>query len=222
MVIDDWGYNRSHCKLMADIPAPLGIAVLPHLPFSNDIVQCALENGKEPMLHLPLEPHNMREAFEADYLLTTKMSPSVVKKQLAKILKEMPGVVGVNNHTGSQGTEDEALMTLILAELKRRGLFFLDSFTSDRSQCGVAARKLKMRIARRDVFLDNRNEREAIESEFASAARIAKRQGHALIIGHDRALTLQIIKEQVKKLQAQGYEFIGVQEYIRQYEYPGN
>jgi polysaccharide deacetylase 2 family uncharacterized protein YibQ len=138
------------------------------------------------------------------------------------ILADMPGIVGVNNHTGSKGTEDPELMTIVLSELKRRGLFFVDSYTSDRSVCGEVAAKLKMRIARRDVFLDNRNERAAIERQFAIAARIARNDGHVLVIGHDRALTLQIIKEQVKKLQAQGFEFIPVREYIRQYEYPGN
>jgi hypothetical protein len=134
----------------------------------------------------------------------------------------MPGVVGVNNHTGSLGTEDDALMTVVLAELKRRGLFFLDSFTSDKSVCGQVAAKLHMRIGRRDVFLDNRNERAAIEKEFADAARIAKSRGYVLVIGHDRALSLQIIAEQVKKLQALGYQFISVREYIKTYDYPGN
>lgn len=222
IVIDDWGYNRTHCKFLSELPIPAGVAILPHLPYSLDVVQCAVESGKEPMLHLPLEPHNMREAYEQDYLLTTEMSPSVVKKQLVKILNEMPGIIGVNNHTGSKGTEDDVLVTLILAEIKRRGLFFVDSFTSERSVCGEVAKKLRMRIARRDVFLDNRNERSAIEHEFANAARIAKNRGHVLVIGHDRALTLQIIKEQVKKLQTQGYEFISIKDYIKQYEYPGN
>ncbi len=222
VVIDDWGYNRSHCLLLSDIPIPLGIAVLPNLTYSQEIIKCALDNGKEPMLHLPLEPHNMRDAFEGDYLLTTQMPPSVVKKQLVKILNEMPGVLGVNNHTGSKGTEDDVLMTLIMAELKRRGIFFVDSVTSDRSVCGLVAKKLKMRIARRDVFLDNRNERSSIENEFAAVARIAKRKGHVLVIGHDRALTLQILGEQVSKLKAQGFEFISLRDYIRKYEYPGN
>ncbi len=222
IVIDDWGYNRSHCKQLEEIPVSTGVAILPGLPYSKDIIACAAANGKEPMLHLPIEPHNPREEFDKNYLLTTDMGPAALKKMLVKILSEMDGVTGVNNHTGSKGTEDDALMTIVLAELKRRGLFFVDSFTSEKSICGAVAKKLKMRIARRDVFLDNRNERPYIERQFAIAARIAKRNGYALVIGHDRALTLQIISEQVQKLKAQGYEFITVKEYIKQNAYLGD
>jgi hypothetical protein len=134
----------------------------------------------------------------------------------------MPGVVGVNNHIGSKGTEDPVLMTTVLTEIKRRGLFFVDSLTSEQSVCSSVAKKLKMRIAVRDVFLDNRNERPSIERQFMIAERLAMKNGYALIIGHDRALTLQIIKEQVDKLTKEGVEFIPVKEYIRLYEDPRN
>lgn len=222
IVLDDWGYNRTHCKDLSEYPVPLGVAILPNLPYSKDVIQCATEYGKEPMLHLPIEPHNLKEAFDPEYSLTTEMGPSAVKKKLVMILDEMKGVVGVNNHQGSKGTEDDALMTLVMAEIKRRGLFFLDSYTSDRSICGDVAKKLKMKASRRDVFLDNRNERKFIERQFEDAVRIAKRRGHVLVIGHDRALTLQILKEQIKKLQDQGFEFISVRDYTKLYAHPWN
>jgi polysaccharide deacetylase 2 family uncharacterized protein YibQ len=170
------------------------------------------------MLHLPIEPHVYREAYSSDYILKTDMAQAAVKKLLVKIFSEMPGVVGVNNHIGSKGTEDPVLMTTVLTEIKRRKLFFVDSLTSEQSVCGEVARKLKMRIAVRDVFLDNRNERQYIERQFMIAERLAIKNGHALIIGHDRALTLQIIKEQVDKLTQEGFEFIPVKEYISLYD----
>jgi len=218
IVIDDWGYNSSHCKSLESINAPLGIAVLPNLTYSKAVIDCAKADGKDPMLHLPIEPHVYRESYSSDYILKTDMSQPTVKKLLVKIFAEMPGVVGVNNHIGSKGTEDPVLMTTVLSEIKRRGLFFVDSLTSEQSVCSSVARKLKMRIAVRDVFLDNRNERPYIERQFMIAERLAMKNGYALIIGHDRALTLQIIKEQVDKLAKEGFEFIPVKEYIRLYE----
>jgi polysaccharide deacetylase 2 family uncharacterized protein YibQ len=217
-VLDDWGYNSYHCKNLESINAPLGVAVLPNLPFSQAVIDCARAAGKEPMLHLPLEPHVYREKYSPDYVLRTDMSPADIKKMLTKIFAEMPGVVGVNNHMGSKGTEDPALMTEVLSEIKRRKLFFVDSLTSERSICGEVAKKLKMRIAARDVFLDNRNERQYIERQFAIAERLARKNGHVLIIGHDRALTLQVIKEQVDRLIKEGFEFIPVKEYVGLYE----
>lgn len=222
IILDDWGYNRSHCRFLSDFPEPVGVAILPGLTYSREVIECALKSGKEPMLHLPFEPHNAREAFKSEYLMSGSKPDRQVKKDLVRILGEMQGVVGVNNHTGSKGTEDLELMTTVLGELKRRGLFFVDSYTSDKSVVLRAASKAKMKIVRRDVFLDNRNERLAIEKQFAAAARIAKRNGFCLMIGHDRALTLQVISEQVEKYRAQGYEFISIKEYIRQYANSGN
>ncbi len=220
IVIDDWGYNNSHCRYLASIPASVGVAILPALPYSRDIIRCAEQNGKEPMLHLPLEPFNLKEIYQKGYVLTTQMGASELRKTMLKILDEMNGVVGINNHTGSKGSESELLMTTVLTETRKRGLFFVDSVTSDRTVGGKVAAKLKMHIAKRDVFLDNRNDRSAIERQFAETAQIARTNGYALAIGHDRALTLQIIIEQMKKLSDQGYEFISPSEYIKKNEYP--
>ncbi len=220
IVLDDWGYNNSHCKYLSAIPGPVGVAILPGLPYSRDIIQCAHEYNKQPMLHLPLEPHSLKEIYKDGYVLKSDMNSAVLKKTLTKILSEMSGVIGVNNHTGSKGSESELLMTVLLSEVKKRNLFYLDSVTSEKTVSARVAAKLKMRIAKRDVFLDNRNDRDMIERQFAELAKRARTNGYALAIGHDRALTLQILIEQMKKLTSEGYEFISVPEYIKRNEYP--
>ena len=222
VVLDDWGYNRTHCRSLAKIGIPVGVAILPGLTYSKDVIACALASGHEPMLHLPFEPHRSKEMYTKDYLLTSDESNELTKKRLDRILLEMNGIVGVNNHTGSKGTEDPELVKLVLTELKRRKLFFLDSVTTSKSVCGTVAANLKMRIGRRDIFLDNKNERAEIERQFARAARIAEDTGRVLVIGHDRVLTLQILLEQIPMLEARGLRFIPVSEYIRKYEYSRN
>ncbi|MBF0619381.1 MAG: divergent polysaccharide deacetylase family protein [Candidatus Omnitrophica bacterium] len=218
IVIDDWGYNKTHCRQIAAFPKPVAIAILPHLAYSLDVLACTKEAGQTPMLHLPLEPYNHHEMFDAGYVLTTEMPITEAKSTLIKILDEMKGVDGVNNHTGSKGSEDEALMTMTLTEIKRRGLFFVDSMTSQKSVGPRVAASLKMRSTKRDVFLDNKNERKAIEAQFSEATKLARENGFVLVIGHDRAMTLLIIAEQMKKLSLQGYEFVTVPDYIRAYD----
>ncbi|MBF0388122.1 MAG: divergent polysaccharide deacetylase family protein [Candidatus Omnitrophica bacterium] len=220
IVIDDWGYNNSHCKYLSLMTETAGVAILPALAYSRDIIKCATQYGKQPMLHLPLEPYNSKDLYQKGYVLTTEMGEASLRKTANKILDEMKGVAGVNNHTGSKGSENELVMATVLTETRKRGLFFVDSMTSDRSVGGKVAARLKMHIARRDVFLDNRNERVYIERQFAETAQVARVNGYALAIGHDRALTLQIIIEQMKKLTDQGYEFISPAEYIKKNEYP--
>ena len=215
IVLDDWGFNRSHCKYLSDFDAPVAAAVLPNLQYSSDVIACARSGGQEAMLHLPLEPHINRDVYPRGYILTTWMSQKEVSKLLKHILDEYPGIVGVNNHMGSKATEDKALMTTVLTELKRRGLFFVDSMTSGQTVGPQVAREVGIPFAKRAVFLDNRNERGAIEKSFAEGARLARERGFALIIGHDRELTLKIVGEQIRKLKQQGYQFLSVKEFIK-------
>jgi polysaccharide deacetylase 2 family uncharacterized protein YibQ len=215
VILDDWGYNRYHCKYLQNMGAPVTAAILPNLPFSKDVLECARAAGQEAILHLPLEPYVYREKYPRDYILTTKMSPRELSSLLKKILDEFPGIAGVNNHMGSKATEDMKVMTLVMTEIKRRGLFFVDSFTSSHSVCSDVAQDIKIPFIKRTVFLDNRNERASIEKAFSEGAKIARETGFALLIGHDRELTLKILTEQVRKLRQQGYQILTVKDLIK-------
>ena len=215
IVLDDWGFNRSHCKYLSGFDAPVALAVLPNLQYSKDVIACARSSGQEAMLHLPLEPHVNRDVYPRGYILTTWMSQKEVSKLLKRILDEYPGIVGVNNHMGSKATEDKELMTTVLKELKSRGLFFVDSMTSGQTVGPRVAREVGIPFAKRSVFLDNRNDRASIERSFAEGAKVAHDRGFALIIGHDRELTLKIVTEQIHKLKQEGYQFLSVREFIK-------
>ena len=215
IVLDDWGFNRTHCKQIQEFPAPVTVAILPELPYSKDVLQCTRACGKEAIIHLPLEPYVDRDKYPRGYIISTEMSQPEALKILRRYLDELPGVSGVNNHMGSKATEDPKLMTTIMEELKKHGLFFLDSMTSGNSICGDVAARIRIPFTRRSVFLDNRNDRASIEYQFSRAAAIARTKGSALVIGHDRALTLQIVAEQIRKLRAQGFEIISVRDFIK-------
>lgn len=214
IVIDDWGYSTKNCQYLREIKSPISVAVLPDLPHSGDVMQCAHEAGKEIMLHLPMEAHNNSDEYPPDYLLKTNMSPIKVDHLLSNILDKMPLVAGVNNHMGSKATEDKIMMSTVFKQLKHRGLFFMDSRVTSKSVCAPLARQSGVPFASRDVFLDNVNEPTAVQKRLADLVKIAKKRGKALAIGHDRALTLQAIKESVPTFKDQGIELVTVKEYI--------
>lgn len=215
IIIDDWGYNIQDCEYLQKIPSPLSVSILPKLPHSADIATCAHAHHKEVMLHLPLEPHEVFENYPTDYLITTKMNKEKINEILNENLDSIPFVRGVNNHTGSKATENRRVMSIIFTTLKKRGLFFVDSLVTPDSVCREVAQKFKIPFATRDVFLDNENNRAYIENQFAELAQEAKRKGFAIAIGHDRPLTLQIIKEQTGLLENQGFKFVTVKELIK-------
>ncbi len=215
-VIDDWGYSTKNCQYLRDIKSPITVAVLPNLEHSLEVIDCAHQAGKEVMLHLPMEPHKNSDQYPQDYILTTAMLSTKVDRLLSDILDKMPYVDGVNNHMGSKGTEDRRLMTTIFRQLKHRKLFFVDSKTAAKSVCAPLAKEMGLSFTSRDIFLDNVNERGAIIEQLNALARVAKKKGRAVAIGHDRSLTLQVIQERIGWLKEQGIEIVTVKEIIGQ------
>lgn len=214
IVLDDWGYNLNNAQGLREIKEPLTLAILPRRTYSTTISQLALELKKEAILHLPLEPHRQPQyRLEPDTIVS-----SMPKREIAKILeadiKSVPGIRGVSNHMGSLATENEKLMTIIFAELKKKGFYFLDSFTG-KTVCKKLAGSIGIPYARRHVFLDNKADREYILGQVETLAKIAAQEGAAIGIGHDRAKTLEALAECMPDLRKRGFKFVYVSELVK-------
>jgi len=99
-------------------------------------------------------------------------------------LAQVPHAAGVSNHTGSKATEDAVLMAAVMADLKGRGLFFLDSLTSAKSVAGKEAVKAQVPTLSRTVFLDNERGQQPTLLMLAQAEKEARAKGRAVAIGH--------------------------------------
>ena len=214
IVIDDCGYNRKHCDFLETVKSPLAISILPKLPHSRDVAECAHQNNKEVMLHLPMEPYESFETYPDHYILKTSMKRNEIENLIDEFLASTPHAIGVNNHTGSKATEDIRFMTIVFNALKKHGLFFVDSLVTDRSICRKLAQRMQFPFGQRDIFLDNTNTRDYIESQFRKLAERADQAGWAIGICHDRALSLQVLGEQIPRLESEGYRFIPVSQII--------
>jgi len=214
-IIDDNGYSDEACRFIQAIPQPMAVAVLPHLPYSKRVAACAHAANKEVMLHLPLEPHVNQEKYPEGYVITTAMSAKTIARTLEDALASVPYAAGVNNHMGSKATEDRATMTTLFKIFRQRGLFFIDSRVTLNSMAPAMAPASGVPFAERDVFLDNKNDRAYIEGQFAELAREARKKGQAIGIGHARALTWTILKEQAQRLEQEGFRVVPVTDILR-------
>ena len=83
------------------------------------------------MLHLPMAAPGHKGEPGVD-VLALMDSHQILRERTAPLLGAFDGYIGVNNHVGSRFTRDAGRMKIVLTELRRRGLFFLDSRTSNR------------------------------------------------------------------------------------------
>ena len=101
-------------------------------------------------------------------------------------------------------------MKAILKVLEKRDLFYLDSRTSSDSVGFMTALDLGLAAAERQVFLDTDRSREAVRGQFDELLAKARQRGGAIAIGHPYAETVDVLREEVPKAVALGYEFVPV------------
>jgi uncharacterized protein len=190
IIIDDLGYDASLADGFIQLDLPLTLSILPFAPYTRSIARKARERGREIMLHLPMEPRSYPRVNPGDGVLLVSMESSAILEVLEGDLNEVPFVEGVNNHMGSRFTENREKMMVVLGELKKRGLYFVDSKTSRMSVAFDLAKQLEIRTARRDVFLDNDLSEGALKIQMDRLLALAQHRGHAIGIGHPHRETL--------------------------------
>jgi polysaccharide deacetylase 2 family uncharacterized protein YibQ len=214
IIIDDLGYDREAADSLLALGFPLTVSVLPHLPLSTEVAEEAYRRGDQVMLHLPMQSESATAKTE-EVELRVGMNEQQVDSALAGMLETVPHAVGVNNHQGSRATADPALMVALMPELRRRGLFFVDSRTQASTVAYDTAERLGVRAASRKVFLDDSANREAIVGQLELAARDADRDGFAIAIGHPRPDTIAALAEDVPRLEGRGVRLVFVSDVVK-------
>jgi polysaccharide deacetylase 2 family uncharacterized protein YibQ len=217
IVIDDWGYSLNNLGIIEQIKQPLTCAILPGLKNSNPVMQKLNNLGFEIILHLPMEPNEKWGPAPnlENNTITADMNAGQIHNIFEKDLTSIAFAKGVSNHMGSRITEDRKASALVLAEAKKRKLYFFDSFVTNQSVCPALAKQIKIRFAKRDVFLDNQNDFGYIQGQLIKLKNLAKRQGTAIGIGHDRKNTLLVLKEMLGQMETEGYKFVFLSQVVR-------
>ena len=213
IVLDDWGYNMNNLDMLEEIKYPLTTSVLPDLNYSKAVAEELHRRGFEIILHLPMEPYEKYRLEKNTVMIS--WDEVKIRDIIVQDLANIVYAKGVSNHMGSLATEDLRTMEIIFKELKKRHLFFLDSLVSSKSICFDLARKMGIGFIKRNVFLDNQEEPGYIRSQINKLKMKARIYGQAIGIGHDRKITLEILKEVMPTLEKEGYKFVFVSELIK-------
>ncbi len=215
IVIDDLGPNLAVAEELYRLSPRITLAIMPFEAYSSKIAQSAKQRGQAILLHLPLEPLDRTKVSpRSSNMLLLEEKDGIILQKLTASLDNLPDVTGVNNHMGSRFTEDAYHMELILGEIRRRGLTFLDSRTSPRSVGYETACRMSIPALKRDIFLDNEMEEAVIARQLEKLAEIAKKNGKAIAIGHPHPQTLAEVRKFVAKLPDMGVDLVRLQELL--------
>ncbi len=216
IILDDAGGKTPDYKGIRSIREPLTISVIPDLPDSQSVAKALADAGFEIMLHLPMESVNGSYRKSGGGMVACSASDQEIRKTVLDDLSSVKCAVGVNNHMGSKATADERVMKDVFNTLKGRGLYFIDSRTSDRSVAFKLARNFRIRCAENNMFLDSETSEAYVETNFRRLIAAARQRGSAIGIGHaTRPATISALKKLMPEYEKDGVKFVYASELVR-------
>jgi hypothetical protein len=213
IILDDGGYPLSEGALeLVKAGWPITVSIFPFLSCSKNVANLVKKNNGEVMLHLPMEAN---QPTKLKGTILVNMKEDEIRENVRAAIEAIPHISGVNNHMGSKATADQKTMETTLSEIKEKGLYFVDSVTTEKSCAAKLASAMGLRTGIRKVFLDNKDDQEYVAKQFSILLQMARKNGEAIAIGHiTKRSTAAFLKEEIPKLKEKGYELVLVSEMV--------
>ena len=193
IILDDMGYNLSDFQALS-LPKEITFSILPYTPQGKRIAERAHLQGRELLLHVPMQAKSNNDKLGKGALMAD-MQEKEFKAQLKRSLHTLPYVQGINNHMGSTLTEQIEPMRWTMEVLQAQGLYFLDSRTTTQTVAESTAKILGIPALRRHVFLDNIKTEQAMNKQLQLAIRLSQDNKAVVIIAHPYPETLRFLQQ---------------------------
>jgi len=194
---------------------PLTFAVMPDYPITTSTAKRAREAGKEVIMHYPFDPY---QKFDLNAEEATPADVEKASKLLERMIAQVPGAVGLNNHRSDKATKNRPLMRAFMKLYKPKGLYFVDSKVSPKSVAGDEAKAAGVPTASNYIFLDTAqvHTKPFCQKMLAQAIAHARKKGEVLVIGHHYFHgTLDCLKEEMPRYAKEGVEFVKASALVR-------
>lgn len=192
LIIDDIGYSRTRTAAFLALKLPLTFSILPQLPKSTSLARIIQREGREIMLHQPMEPNN-RHLDPGPGALYVQDPAERISRTIESNLEANSRAAGVNNHMGSRFTCRAGKIEAALEVVKHWGLYFVDSLTSPRSVAHHTARRMGLNTGCNRYFIDPVIRESMIYSQLVRLESAARRHGQAIGIGHPHLATARAL-----------------------------
>lgn len=206
IVIDDAGGGDGSLAEFLALPEPVTVAVIPWFDHATAHAERVHAAGREVILHLPLA--NEEGQQEGGFRLAGPEPADAIDQWVQLAVDRVPHAIGANNHEGPYGSSQLPLMRNVLTSLQRRGLFFLDSVTSQATVGYALAKSMGMPPRINNQFLDHDRTDENSRAALLHLALLASQSGTGIGIAHVyHPYLLHALQAIGPQLRAKGYVF---------------
>lgn len=200
LIIGGLGLNpKSTLEAIETLPPEVTLSFVPYSDGLQGWIDKARAAGHEVLLETPMEPTNFPQSDPGPYTLMADAPASQITQRLDWLLSRAAGYYGVTNYLGSKFLQAPAAVSTFEAELKQRGLAFIDDGSAARIGGAIPR-------ASADRIIDDSLDGAAISAQLAALETQASRSGHALGSGFAYQITLEEAAKWAAGLSQRGYE----------------
>lgn len=205
LVVTGLGLDKAATEAaITGLPGAVTLAFSPHANGLARWIARARKAGHEVLLDMPMEPAGFPQMDPGPRALLTSLPPEKNIDRLQWALARGSGYVGIVGTMGSKFLASAEGMRPVLAELRGRGLMFLDSHTAARSAVPSLAGS-GLVWASGTVALDRPASRRSIDGRLADLERAAKEKGGVVGLATPLPVTLQRIAHWTRSAAKRGF-----------------
>lgn len=191
-------------RALDDLPPQVTLAFSPYGNNVRDWIQKAVAARHESLLLLPMEAAKYPAEDPGPKALTSRYSDADNNDNLAAMLKQGEGSVGVMNLMGSRFLADAKRLTPVFTALRQNNAMFIQTPGIERSAAPDLSTKLGMPYMSANLEVDSIATDKAIRDQLGKLERIARDKGYAIGIAQPYPLTMNVIKSWAADLEKRG------------------
>jgi hypothetical protein len=202
LIVGGLGLNaKTTQEAIQDLPPEVTLSFAPYAEGLQGWIDMARSAGHEVLLEAPMEPKDYPDNDPGPYTLMADGQSAETTRRLEWLLSRATGYFGVTNYLGSKFVQSPGAMAILSADLRERGLAFIDDGTASQIGGGILR-------ASADRVVDDQLDGTAIDAQLTALETQATRSGRALGSGFAYPITLQEAARWAAGLDARGFQLV--------------
>lgn len=211
ILLGGMGLNRELTqKATRELPGEITFAFAPYGDDLQTQVNRARAQGHEILLQLPLEPFGYPAANPGPKTLMANAQGNANLDALAWHMGRFAGYVGITNYMGGRFLGELQALRPVLAEIKKRGLLFLDDGTAPRSLAGEIGKIVGLPVQNAAKVIDADPDAQSIDRALADLEAEARESGFAIGTGTGLDVTIEALDQWSRTLAEKGILLVPV------------
>lgn len=211
IVLGGMGLNaKLTSKAVKDLPADVTLAFAPYGDNLQSQVNKARNEGHEVLLQVPFEPVGYPAANPGPKTLLTDAAKETNTESLHWHMSRFTGYIGVVNYMGGKYLASAEATQPVLAEMKKRGLLFIEDGSLPLSSTQAVAKITRTETRRAHAVIDANPSSQSILAALQKLEAEAQSSGFAIGYGSGLEVTIDTLREWSKEAAERGIVIVPV------------